>query len=237
MKAAGERQSRLEASSNPFLLLPGYWSPAKADATREQLRRLMLQCNTTGEGQDARTMGAGRIARRHPDKYHLLVEFEEDSRLRAWAASHLERNSVTTSLLLGHVHAGQASGGGWHKDALKRGFKSMMYLEDVDERNGPFSMLLDYNESRLQPQHRLDGRQTRFNDSTIAREVALGARVHELYAPRGSVVVFETSSVHRGQPCKSGTRSSLTTYYQNTLRACGEPKRKPKPQTKSRTTH
>ena len=102
--------------------------------------------------------------------------------------------------------------------------RTSLILAYISRRTGPFTMLLDYDNSRLQPQHSSDKRQTRFTDITIEGEVALGARVHEIHAPRGTVVLFETSSVHRGQPLKSGTRSSLTTYYQNTLRSCGEPK-------------
>ena len=62
----------------------------------------------------------------------------------------------------------------------------------------------------------VSGIKRRLNGSDIEHAVASSggkARVQELHAPMGSVVVFEISSVHVGLPCAEGERISLTNYY------------------------
>ena len=37
------------------------------------------------------------------------------------------------------------SGNGWHKDAYRKQFKSLLYLNNVDNNNGPFQLLKKSN--------------------------------------------------------------------------------------------
>ena len=37
----------------------------------------------------------------------------------------------------------KGSGEGWHRDGFFRQFKSMIYLSNVDEDNGPFELILN----------------------------------------------------------------------------------------------
>ena len=37
------------------------------------------------------------------------------------------------------------SGNGWHKDAYRKQFKSILYLNNVDNNNGPFQLLKKSN--------------------------------------------------------------------------------------------
>ena len=209
----------LTVRSRPFRLLRGYWSREKAAAAKQQVLDLMATCEGPGEGGDMRTMQADGIADREPTRYPLLLEFTRDKTLQAMAEHHLRRKDLPpTSLLAGHTLPGQASGGGWHKDAKFRGFKAMIYLDDVDASNGPFAMLLGYNDTSLKAN--ADKRKTRYDDEAIHDQVARGARVKELHAPAGSVIVFETSNVHRGMPCRERSRVSLTNYYGNRLPGC-----------------
>lgn len=179
----------------------------------------MALCSDTGEGGDSRTMGANVIAQQNPGRFSQLLEFERSPKLRELAAAHLRvpLSRLSTVLLLGAAGPGEASGGGWHKDALHSGVKALLYLDDVDASNCPFAMLHNYSDATLI--HNGDPRHTRFEDDAIHEQVARrGARIEEVHAPRGTAVVFETSSVHRGMPCQSGPRMSVTIYYNNPLR-------------------
>ena len=128
-------------------------------------------------------------------RFGLLLEFMNDETLRHAAAVHLglKDHQVKTNLLVSSLLKGQASGGGWHKDAPMRGIKALIYLDNVTLENGPFAMLLGYNDSSLV--HNSDGRKTRYDDWTIEEQVRRGAQVRPLPGLRGSVIMFETSSV------------------------------------------
>ena len=175
----------LVVSSNPLHVLPSFWSAAKADVARAQALDLMSSmCQETGEGGDNRTMGADSFAQARLEAYSLLLAFKNDDYLRATAATHLGVPHVRSLLLCGSVGIGQASGGSWHKDALTKGFKAMMYLDDVGATNGPFAMLLNYSDADLH-YDRSDNRRrpTRFTDTHIAKHTSRGAVVHEVPLP------------------------------------------------------
>lgn len=58
--------------------------------------------------------------------------------------------------------------------------------------------------------------QPRFAESDILEHVRSSsprARVVEILAPKGSVVLFETSSIHRGGDVINGTRAAAINYY------------------------
>ena len=216
--------ARLVARRSPFLLLPQYWSRAKAAAARDQVLDAMSRCHDIGEGGDNRTMGVSTVAETDRRRYHLIHAFLEDTHLRKMAASHLGRvpDDVRVKTLAGSTAPGQASGGGWHKDALVRGFKALIYLDDVvDVGVGPFAMLLNYSDSTLKHSTDKRGRRTRFSEASVQDELRNGAHVREILGGAGTVVVFETSSVHRGMPALTGGRVTLTNYYHNTLATCG----------------
>ena len=204
----------------PFLILPSFWNASKADAARAELVAIMRDlCYERGEGNDQRALGASRLARRYPATYPLVLEFEQEPVLRAMAAAHLRTQpTVAVDTLASITGPGAASGGGWHVDQHARGFKALMYLDDVGHGNGPFAMLLGYNNTAVTPDPGRLGR--RYSDAAVAAAVANGARVHPLYGQRGTVIVFETSSIHRGTPCLHGERHALTNYYSNTPTLC-----------------
>ena len=208
----------LVASTRPFHVLKGYWNASKVDAARVQLLALMHDCHERGEGGDRRTLGASRLARLAPEKYSLVLEFERDPMLRRIAEHHLGTSRASVDTLAAVATPGSASGGGWHKDQHARGFKALMYLDDVVSTNGPFSMLINYNDSAVLPLPGRLGR--RYTDDAIARAVKGGATVHSFYASQGTVIVFETSNIHRGAPCSKGSRHSFTNYYENTPNVC-----------------
>ena len=215
---------RLLASTSPFLVLRQYWSRARAAAARAQVLEAMTICHDIGEGGDNRTMGISAVTQTDVPRFRLIHEFLEDTRLHTMAAAHLGMapRDLRVTTLAGSTAPGQSSGGGWHKDALSRGVKALIYLDDVLEPGvGPFAMLLNYSDATLK--HSVDPRRrrTRFAESAVQRQVLQGARVNEILGDAGTVIVFETSSVHRGMAATTGGRVALTNYYQNDLATCG----------------
>lgn len=204
---------QLHASSSPFLVVPSYWSQVQAAEARRQVLEAQSVCHDVGEGGDVRTMGVSEIARSQPERFRHINAFFDDAQLHAIAVKHLGRSHLLSKTMAGATAPGQCSGGGWHKDVLTRGFKALIYLDDVfEEAAGPFAMLLNYSDSDLH--HNADRRRSRFDDDAVAAQQSQhGARVQPIYGAAGTLVLFETSSVHRGLPCTAGGRVALTNYY------------------------
>jgi len=207
---AGVIADSLVAGSSPFMVLHGYWNRSKAEATRAEVSQAIEQCSEAGEGKDRRRMGITS-----PKNFPLMQSFQNDPFLLEIAKRH-QRKAVNVRAQAGVTLPGEASGGGWHKDTMARGLKAMMYLDDVDETNGPFAMLINYRDKHLRfSPDAVSGIFRRLNNSVIDDYLLQNsnARVDTLHASMGSVIVFEISSVHRGMPCNERPRVSLTNYY------------------------
>lgn len=124
---------------------------------------------------------------------------------------------------LGGIKGG-SSGGNWHRDAFFCQFKSMIYLSEVNDQNGPFEILpgshrlmdligqikyanLKYNQYRL-------------NENEVKKiENHTGKKRKTIKGNPGTVILFNSSTIHRGCPIINGERYSLTNYYYPTTRS------------------
>jgi hypothetical protein len=115
----------------------------------------------------------------------------------------------------------RGSGDGWHRDAFGYQFKAIVYLCDVTDENGPFEYVIG---SQKTWQVGLDCGLGRFPvppESRIARErvdklIATGTIAPRRFtAKAGTVILANTTGVHRGAPLLSGKRYAMTNYYYN----------------------
>ena len=90
-------------------------------------------------------------------------------------------------------------------------FKSVVYLTDVTKDNGPFMFLPNSNNLNL-PIREDDphGRNTRFTDDGVD---SCGIEPFIVTSNKGTVVLVDTSYIHRGSIINKGSRYALTTYY------------------------
>jgi hypothetical protein len=110
------------------------------------------------------------------------------------------------------------SGGTWHRDSYFRQFKSIMYLNDVDETNGPFQVIIDSHKTeqkaidkKLAGLKELD---SSFNQQQMDKILKHNPeRLHTLTGKAGTVILVDTSILHRGKPLESGIRYSLFNYF------------------------
>lgn len=109
------------------------------------------------------------------------------------------------------------SGGGLHRDGGFRELKFMIYLSDVNEKNGCFELLekshrpwykfldtlrfnLPYNNSRYENEY-----------SNISQ--ALKHRFKKIIGKAGTMIIFDTSLMHTGAEILEGERFALTFYF------------------------
>lgn len=120
----------------------------------------------------------------------------------------------------GYLKAGQngSSGGGWHRDAFLSQFKAMLYLTDVNEKNGPFQIIPEShrfkNVLKAISRGGLSEWQDRLTDGEVKNvEKALGLERKTFLGKAGTLILFNSTTIHRGKPIESGERSALTNYY------------------------
>lgn len=113
---------------------------------------------------------------------------------------------------------GGSSGGGWHRDAFYSQYKALLYITDVTEDNGPFEILPGSHHlaSVLTGIEKagLGYMQNRLSDTEVCRlEKFLKTPRKSLIGTAGTLILFNSSSVHRGRPIQFGERLALTNYY------------------------
>jgi hypothetical protein len=112
----------------------------------------------------------------------------------------------------------QGSGSGWHRDAFDFQYKSILYLNDTKINNGPFQLIKNsqniYNVIKDTYKYSLDLNNSRFTNSQINRLIKNEPeRLKTFTAKAGTLLIVNTSSIHRGKPLKSKIRYALTNYF------------------------
>jgi hypothetical protein len=204
--------SRLRNADEPFVVLPEFWSREKAIKAGEEAKQAVASCHQR-VNLDYRRLGVNEVR-----GYPLAREFAEDRYLRNIAREFLQKRLPTVKAQYGLTLRTGNSGDGWHQDSKQRGIKALMYLQDIDNANGPFQLLLKYNASSLKHKEDARGRNTRFTDEHVLWHTENNARVHTVLGKAGTVVIFDTSNLHRGQDVHELGRLSLTNYYDTRLK-------------------
>lgn len=103
----------------------------------------------------------------------------------------------------------KGSGGGWHRDTfLKKQLKFILYLSDVTKENGPFTYINGSHKIQnkiidLVKRPRINPR--RYPNYHSNKEI-------ELTGKAGTLIIADTSGIHRGKPIDNGSRHALTLY-------------------------
>ena len=191
---------------------------AQCEALREQVAALMAAypaaVQVDKEGADRRLF----LGATPPGP---LGGVYSDARLAALAGASLGGGVINLATLAGHITAipgNLGSGGGWHRDSYTNQFKTILYLTDVDEDHGPFQF--------IKRSHRLGamihdrriaamtlGQSRIGNDQIEALIAEEPRRLMTLTGPAGTLVLTDTTGIHRGMPIRAGERVALTNYY------------------------
>lgn len=116
----------------------------------------------------------------------------------------------------------KGSGGGWHRDTInRRQLKYILYLSDVDKNSGCFEYLdgthivsekLKINRllNNSLSQHRYSDEEINrlFNNYEYKKTSCIG--------PAGTLLIADTSGIHRGKPIQENIRYAATRYMSDT---------------------
>ena len=201
-------------------VIPDYYSSEVCDAIVAEIDRLIAEEKANAwqddEGSDTRLYGShlysDLIERFHTDPF--LIEIGE-----RYLRSELINSHTLGAKLIPKMN-NLGSGGGWHRDSVfKKQYKSILYLTDVDEENGPFQFVMgSHNKSTIYSSIKRNGftaHQNRISNDSVNTflQSHQGFESKICTASKGTVILVDTSGIHRGMPIIKGSRYALTNYF------------------------
>jgi Phytanoyl-CoA dioxygenase (PhyH) len=195
----------------------GFWSPEQCTKAVAEVDRVIAEYPEyvyPYAKSDQRVYGANNASR-------IVADFNKDAELAAIASTYNHEETIASFTLAARMPAtvgNQGSGEGWHRDAFLRQFKAILYLSDVGLDNGPFQIIRDSHRRRYvlhdMKTAGLAYMQSRLNDGHVAKILNDDpGRLITYAAPAGTLILVDTSTLHRGMPIKVGERYALTNYY------------------------
>lgn len=143
---------------------------------------------------------------------NLIKKYENQDELR---------HSTTLGAKIKFVKNGKGSGGGWHRDRTFYKYKyskAIIYLNDVDEKNGPFQYLEKshhfMNIIKINEYLKKKSSDKWFDDEEVIRSgIKFNLKINTYSAKAGDLIIFDATGIHRGKPLNSGERYAITNYY------------------------
>lgn len=202
-------------SENGYAVLPDFYSTKLcAKLVSETDRILKKHPNFVHEASDMRIFGAEHLSQSIM-QFHNLKLGEE--LVNAYWQSP-SQNAFTLAAKMPFTPGNQGSGEGWHRDSFFCQFKLILYLTDVSEQSGPFQYIRYSHRFPHLGQDIRTGRlaymDTRASVAQVERIIQKSPeRLVTVTAPRGTLLIADTSGLHRGKPIENGVRYALTNYY------------------------
>lgn len=169
-------------------------------------------------GSDSRIYGIERVSKKFADLF-------ENELLKVIYKKYIDKFTLHKFIMSNKVlykENNAGSGGGWHRDVInRRQLKFICYLNDVDEENGCFQYIPHTHKiSEKMKTNKLMGLKSgvyRYSNKKIEKLLEKSAyKCISLKASRGTLIIVDTSGIHRGSPMKSGKRYAVTQYMSDT---------------------
>ncbi len=163
---------------------------------------------------DNRIFGAEKVSQQIYDFYN--DPFLLDIGSRYLGCKIVNSNTLAAKLIYRPDNLG--SGGGWHVDSHHFQFKAIIYLSDVENGNGPFQIIKSSHRSgnvlRNIKTMSINNLTTRYEDSQVQKVIDDSPdNLITFTAKAGTLILVDTSAIHRGMPIKNGKRYTLFNYY------------------------
>lgn len=213
-----QKRIATELRQRGYSIIPEYYSQEQCNQVRQEIDRIIETFPDTVHRDDTdsdnRIYGAERVS-------DLIMPFHNDSFLHQLSQLYLNYNVLNMFTLANRVKTREnnlGSGGGWHRDTVhERQFKTILYLNDVTETTGAFQYMLG-SHSLISPiqliyQYDLNYKKTRFTEEEIQQIEHNGQEIDTLTGAAGTLIIVDTSGIHRGMPIQEGTRYALTNYF------------------------
>lgn len=203
-----------------YVVLEGYFTEEQCAAVRNEIDKLLKiqqgNVETYDHNADHRLFGANNASALINDL------FWQDELLRSVRDCYYEHDDIVGCTMAARIDAkpnNSGSGGGWHRDMIYgRQIKSIAYFSDVEMKHGPFQYLENSHKksSILETIAKLDfdAYHNRFTEEEITQIQAIGDYATTTFTGKaGTLLLADTTSIHRGMPIQEGSRYALTNYW------------------------
>lgn len=167
------------------------------------------------------------------NKSESAIMFKKDSFIKnifdQYCNIKFESNFVLGGIVKSSKDSTTNSGGGWHRDSDEIQLKAMLYLTDVNSLNGPFLFIknsknydlirrnIKTTEPLISKLIRIIKRKERhvdprYNDNIVESKIN-NEEIFEVHGKAGTLVLFDSSFIHRGKNMEEGIRYTLTNYF------------------------
>ena len=217
MNSAPEILKHLRAQG--LCVLPNYYPPEFCDQAVQDIDEAIIKFSEKVQHEDHEGCAGDYRIFKMESEFETARQFAKEKLFLEIFSSYKKCPIITHFTLAGKVQhrAGSTtnSGAGWHQDAGHEiQVKAIVYLTDTDTTNGPFLFLPRLPATPLQlPTRDGNPNSTRYSDEVVdkfCREQ--GVQPVRVTGTRGTVILANTSFIHRGENIKSGARYSYTNY-------------------------
>lgn len=201
-----------------FYVYEDYYTPEQCALLRSEIDRVLAEYKDQTSFDDligdARMFGAEKVS-------EAIRDYNQDSFLQKLSDLYHGQHAPAPFTMAARLEPNKINKDtdhGWHRDSLRRQFKSIIYLSDVTIDNGPYQYIANSNHMGRIFIDGLTGKIPYMSPAVspesaqriIAREPQ---RLKTVLGRAGTVILTDTTGIHRGSTIKSGHRYALTNYY------------------------
>jgi hypothetical protein len=198
-----------------FFMIENFITPERCALLRAELDELSTRDYVWKDAVDSdrRVFAIDRVSDKYKDLFNTPL-------LTALYKKHIDQYNQHQFIMANRIEFKEGnigSGGGWHRDSInRRQLKFIMYLNDVNERNGYFQYMPGTHKvSQKLKINRLLGKKLgayRYTDEDISKLIDAGYQTADFIGKMGTLIIVDTSGIHRGNPLKEGMRYAATQY-------------------------
>ena len=208
----------LELKNNGYIVIKNFISQSECQLIIQNIENFFTQKKELTwhdeNCSDQRIHGAENISKNINDFFNNKLPIEIGNHYYNGELKNLMTMANKTKF----VENNKGSGQGWHRDGLNFQYKSILYLVDVNENNGPFQLIEKshqvINIFKSCFRYNLNPFDTRIENSIAEKIIGdFDNSLKTITGKAGDLILVDTSLLHRGSPLKTGSRYALTNYY------------------------
>jgi len=202
------RKEYQELRTNGFLVKEGFLSTSECEDIILQIESNIINGNISWKDEQESDI---RIFNFKPENYFFINKSIDINSLYAKYISKNKQHKFIMANKLVYKEKNKGSGGGWHRDNLnRRQLKYIIYLNDVNEENGAFEYIPKTH--KVSSKLFTNGFSNSFRYSPEKIDKFYPEKSIKFSAKAGTLIVFDSSGLHRGTPILKGNRYALTQY-------------------------
>lgn len=204
-----------------FSIVENYISEEQCDLLRAEFERLISEKYVWKDplGSDSRIHSIEKVS-------PLFATLFTEDFLEEIYKKYIDSRNIDQFIMANKVSFipnNSGSGGGWHRDVInRRQLKFICYLTDSNEQSGCTQYIpgthTPTQKYKINSLLKKDLGAYRYKDEEIEELIQRDQKyaIKSFIAKKGTLLILDTSGLHRGRPLEEGTRYAATKYMSDT---------------------